>query len=134
MRDHNVGCLVVVDEMRRVVGILSERDLVTKVVAEMTNTFSVNVSAIMTPNVISCTMQTEIEHASRLMSRHRMRHLPIIEDGVPVGMISSRDIMAHELSATRKVVREQSHLLRDLESINPGITHLERDSAGRIVI
>lgn len=134
MRKHKVGCLVVVDEMRHVVGILSERDIITKVVADMASLFSVNVSAIMTVNVISCTLQTDIAAASRLMSRHNMRHLPIIEDGVPVGMISSRDIMAHKLSAARAVVRKQAGLLRDLESDNPGITRIETDSAGRVVI
>lgn len=134
MRQHKVGCLVVVDEMRHVVGILSERDIITKVVADMGSLFSVHVSAIMTSNVISCTLQTDIASASRLMSRHNMRHLPIIEDDVPVGMISSRDIMAHKFSAARAVVRKQAGLLRDLESDNPGITRIEMNSAGRVVI
>lgn len=134
MSQFQVGCLIVVDNDGQIVGILSERDITSKVVAKTTDPLMVCASAIMTTKVISCSLSTPVDKARRIMSRHGTRHLPIVEDGVPVGMISSRDIMSHQLSATRAVARKQSRLLDDLERQNPGITQLRKDSRGRIVI
>ena len=134
MRKYHVGCLIVVDKSGGVVGIVTERDIIDKVVAKTSDPLSICVSAIMTPKVISCSMQTEIPKARKLMARHGTRHLPIIEGTAAVGMISSRDIMAHELSATRAIVRKQSQVLTELEQSHPGITKLQKDSGGRIVI
>ena len=134
MHKHRIGCLVVLNSDQRVVGILTERDIVNKVVAQGIDPLTLCVSAVMTPKVLACTMQTPLEKAERMMTTHAMRHLPIIEDGVPVGMISSRDIIAHQLSAVKTIVRKQAHVLEEIEFQHPGITSLTVDARGRIVI
>ena len=134
MRKHRVGCLIVVDEPGHVVGILSERDVTHKAVAAGADAETTTVAQIMSPNVVSCTLHTEIREAQQLMARHGMRHLPVVEHGAPVGMISTRDLIKHELSTARAVAARQSRLLQQLEQANPGITELRKDASGRIII
>ena len=134
MGDNGIGCLIVVNAQRHAVGIISERDVLTKVVARSANPGTVTVAEAMEAPIIACTLSTSIDKAQQVMASHGIRHLPIIENGVPVGMISSRDILAHELSQARAVAVEQSKFIDELEETFPGITDLRKDRAGRIVI
>ena len=132
--NHRVGVLVVVDDRQQVVGIVSERDIVAKVVGPCLDPRTAPVSQVMISQVVCCNMDTPVQQAQRLMARHRIRHLPIIEDGQCVGMVSSRDILLHELNQTRKIARRQCQVLNDLERQHPGITQLQRDAVGRVVV
>ena len=134
MERHRVGCLLAVDCEKKVVGILTERDIVNEVVARSADPNEVPVCEIMTADVVSCDVDTSITKAQEIMARHSIRHLPILHAGEPVGMISIRDILAHQLSAVREIARQQSRVLQQLETQHPGITQLETDQAGRIVI
>jgi len=134
MGANSVGCLIVVDDHRRVVGIISERDILNKVVACSANPASMTVAEAMNAPIIACTLSTGIHKAQQIMASHGIRHLPIVENGVPVGMISSRDILAHELAQAKEVAKEQSEFIDELEKTFPGITDLRKDRAGRIVI
>jgi len=134
MSANEVGCLIVVDGHNRAVGIISERDIISKVVSRSANPKKTPVSQAMNTPVIACTMGSPINRAQQLMVRHGIRHLPIVEDGAPVGMLSGRDILAHELSQARAVARRQSEVLHELEGHYPGITDLQKDEAGRIVM
>ena len=129
-----VGVLVVVDDRQQVVGILSERDIVAKVVAPGRDGQSTRVADVMVADVVRCHMDMPIEQAQQLMGRHRIRHLPVVEDGRCVGMLSSRDILHHELTATRELARRQCKILSDLERQHPGITQIQTDAVGRVVI
>jgi signal-transduction protein with cAMP-binding, CBS, and nucleotidyltransferase domain len=134
MCESQVGCLLVVDPMGRVTGIITERDILNSVVAEGASPADVRVGEIMTTALVSCRLDTPISTARRMMAEHRIRHLPIVENGRPLGMISSRDILAHELTEARAVASQQSKVLSELESKFPGITRMTRDLAGRVVI
>ncbi len=134
MLDHQVGSLVVVDDAGATVGILTERDIMNQVVAKSRNPQATGVSQVMRRQLICCTPGTTLSRAQRIMAQYGIRHLPIIERGVPVGMISSRDVMAHQLSAARAVARRQSRLLKDLESQYPGISRVRKDAGGRIIL
>jgi len=134
MRDHQVGSLVVVNEKGEVLGILTERDVINLVVASSRNPAGTPVQEVMTREVISCLPETTVTKAQRIMAQYGIRHLPIIEEGVAVGMISTRDVMAHQLSEAENLARRQSEILNDLESEYPGITKLRRDGSGRIVL
>ena len=99
MRGHKVGCLVVVDDRDEMVGIVSERDILDWVSKSSPETFTARVADIMASNVIFCTPQTPMEEAEELMAQYGIRHLPVVDGGRPVGMISSRDVMSHQLRA-----------------------------------
>lgn len=101
MCDSHVGCLVVVDDEQNMVGIVSERDILGWISNASPSTFGASVADIMTPDVVTCAPETPMEEAERLMVEHGLRHVPVVSDGKPVGMISSRDLMKHQLEAGR---------------------------------
>jgi len=101
MRTHKVGCLVVVNADGVVAGILTERDIISRVAATGRESHDVPVQDVMTAQVHCCRPDATIDKARRLMVEHGVRHLPITSDGQPLGMISSRDVIACQLMAVR---------------------------------
>ncbi|BAB67223.1 CBS domain-containing protein [Sulfurisphaera tokodaii] len=90
MKKHNLGALVVIDDNDKIVGIITERDIV-KVVAE--GKLDAKVKDYMTRNVIGVTEDTPITDALEIMLDHGFRHLPIIgKDGKVIGIVSIRDL------------------------------------------
>jgi len=108
MRDYKVGALMVV-ENDTLSGIFTERDLMTRVIAEGHDPKKVKVSEYMTSSVATATPETPISEAANLMSQNRIRHLPVILDGKLFGVVSSGDIFAWKL-------RDQEITSRHLEN------------------
>ena len=121
MSRYQVGCVVVVDESRRITGIISERDVINKVCVKHRDVDKVTIREVMTSEVIHCTHDTPIVEAQQIMAANGIRHLPIIQNGEPVGMISSRDILAHQLSSVADIARLQNKLFERLERVFPGL-------------
>ncbi len=134
MRDSKVGCLVVMHPGDRVAGIVTERDIVSKVVAESADPGEVRVSDVMSAKIFAVSPEASLAHARQVMSQYKIRHLPVIRDGKLEGLISSRDILSLELRTVQQVVQHQDQLLREAERKYPGITRVEVDPGGRIVI
>jgi CBS domain-containing protein len=96
MNEHHYGALVVV-EGESVVGIISERDILTRLVAVRKDPTSTPVKDIMTTTVACGKMDTPIEECQALMTNKRVRHIPIIEKKKLVGIITQGDITAIEI-------------------------------------
>jgi len=113
MSDNNIGSLVVFDDRNRFTGILTERDMLAKVLTTSHWPHATHVRDIMTDKVVSCTMQTSMAQVEQLMAEHKIRHIPIVENGVPVGMVSSRDTIAYRLHSNKamKAAAEQLAML-----------------------
>jgi CBS domain-containing protein len=95
MNQHKVGSLVVMDG-QRVAGILSERDVLTRVVTEELPPSGVRVDQVMTRDVICCEPSDDLDDVSGIMKTHRIRHVPVCDgDGGLRGIISIGDINAH---------------------------------------
>jgi CBS domain-containing protein len=94
---HNIGVLVVVDDRGDISGIVSERDIVRNA-AGQEEIFSLPVSQVMTTNVITGTPGDDIMAVSHTMTERNFRHLPIVEDGRLVGIISIRDVLKAQLN------------------------------------
>ena len=93
LAEHNVGALVVSSDGAAVEGIVSERD-VTRGLASGAAVLDTQVSAIMTPDVQTCTQDESIEHLMRLMTDRHIRHVPVLsEDGVLTGIVSIGDVV-----------------------------------------
>jgi len=121
MRRHRVGSLVVTGRDGGPVGIITERDLVHKILASGADPGQTSVQSTMTEQVISVTSKVPIVKAQALMAANRIRHLPVIEDGLLLGMISSQDIVAHQLGAVRSILQRQMEIFEDLEESYPGL-------------
>jgi CBS domain-containing protein len=93
LADHNIGALVVVDSGARPIGILSERDIVRAAVRDERGVFDKTVSALMTRNVIVGVPQDDLTSVGYTMTEKRIRHLPVVEQGRLVGIISIGDVV-----------------------------------------
>jgi CBS domain-containing protein len=134
LRSHRVGCLAVVDETGHLIGVLSERDVVQKVVAEAGDPSRLTVADIMTTKVVACSPRTSIDEAHKLMSDNNIRHLPIVRGQTPIALISIRDLLIHRLMQAQNLAGRQRSVLDGLETQHPGITSIRTDDHGRIVI
>lgn len=95
MREHHVGCLVVLDQ-DRVMGIFTERDILERVVADQRDPSQTSVAEVMTEEVFCCTPATPLAEARSAMRDRRLRHLPVMDgEGRLIGLVSIGDLNAH---------------------------------------
>ena len=92
MRDRGVGSLIVVSG-DMAVGIVTERDIVTKVVAGNRAPTSLRVRDVMTTPVVSVHPHEDVEAVARKMSARRIRRLPVVQDGKLLGIVTENDIL-----------------------------------------
>lgn len=126
MLNHKVGCLIVTDEQGEFVGLVTERDVANWVATCEEAAETTPVSEIMTAHVVSCTPGTPSGEAREIMTTHRIRHLPIVDKGAVVGILSVRDLMGQQLQEDRAAAEEVAMLSNCLKSI-------ELDEAAAIV-
>lgn len=103
MNNERIGSVVVCDS-GAVVGIFSERDILTRVVAECRSPVSTRVGEVMSRPVTCCTPETSVQECQGVMTSRRIRHLPVVENGEVVGMVSIGDIMAHEVELQQSTI------------------------------
>lgn len=94
LADRRVGIAVVVDTGGVLEGVISERDLIRKLAAHGAAALTMTVEEAMTRNVITASPGTTIEQAMAVMSAGRFRHLPVLDNGAVVGIVSIRDAVA----------------------------------------
>lgn len=95
LRKHNIGAVVVVDASRKPVGILSERDVVRSA-AEDEALFGKPVELFMTTDVVTGLPHDDVRCVARTMTKKRFRHLPIVDGGELIGIVSIGDIVKAE--------------------------------------
>jgi CBS domain-containing protein len=95
MSDHNVGAVVVLAE-DALVGILSERDVVRRLATEP-GVLDLEVGEVMTSPVTTCGPATTIDELMRVMTDGRFRHVPVVDDGGLVGIVSIGDVVKRRL-------------------------------------
>ena len=107
MADHHIGALPVMRN-GELLGIVSERDYARKVALLGRSTTETPVWQIMSSPVITVTREASVSDCMQLVTLHRVRHLPVMEGGQVVGMISIGDLV-------KAVIDEQQHQIEDLE-------------------
>jgi CBS domain-containing protein len=93
-----IGAIVIVGEAGRVVGILSERDLVRAMAERGQGALNLTAADIMTRTVTTCTEERTLDELMELMTTGRFRHVPVVEDGALVGLISIGDVVKYHLA------------------------------------
>lgn len=108
MAEHHVGALLVMTG-EVLAGIVSERDYARKVILRGRSSSDTPVKDIMTTPVLTVSPDTSVEQCMQLVTDKRVRHLPVVEGGRVVGMISIGDLV-------KAVIAEQQHQIEQLES------------------
>jgi len=109
LSERRIGAVVVVDGMRPVSGILSERDIVKAVAAHGARALDEPVSRFMTGQVVTCTGRSSINDLMELMTQQKFRHVPVVEEGRLVGIISIGDVVkqrVEEIEAESQAIKE----------------------------
>lgn len=96
MQKHQVGAVMVVED-GTLIGIFTERDALFRVIAERRDARITQLDEVMTPNPRTIHPDNLLGYALRMMFEGGFRHVPVVENGGPIGMVSSRDALGPEL-------------------------------------
>lgn len=96
LAEHNVGALVVMQD-DAVVGIVSERDVVRRIAERGAELLESPVESIMSSDVVSCSSQESVDSVAETMTERRIRHMPVIDDGQLVGIVSIGDVVSSRM-------------------------------------
>ena len=95
MRAQDIGDVLVAQD-DRLIGVLTDRDITLRAVADGVDPLTVNVRSVCTPTPVCVAPHDEIATAVRLMRRYAVRRLPVVEDGRPLGVVSLGDLAEGE--------------------------------------
>jgi len=109
MKKHNVGALMVV-EHGHLAGIFTERDAVFRVLAESRDPKKTHVADVMTTKPKTICPDKAVGHALLMMYEGGFRHVPVVEHGKPLGMISARDALGPELQEFEGELLQREHI------------------------
>ncbi len=112
MCEKNIGGLLIL-ENSQLVGIFTERDYARKIILKGKSSKEAKISEVMTHNPFTVSSESSIEECMEMMSDKRIRHLPVVDQGKLVGMISIGDVV-------KQIIQEQKGIIEHLESY---ITH-----------
>ena len=97
LADLRIGAVVVQDRWQKLVGIFSERDLVRLLVGEGKAVLDRRVGDLMTDAVITCHSADRIDSVLKVMTMHRVRHVPVVDNGALAGIVSIGDLVKHRM-------------------------------------
>jgi len=107
MADKNIGAIVIKDQ-DKLIGIFSERDYARKVVLKGKNSTDTKLAEVMSKEVITISSDMQIDACMQLMTDKRVRHLPVVDNGKSIGIISIGDVV-------RLMIDEQKYLIDELK-------------------
>jgi len=109
MAKRNVGALVVVNDDGKIVGMVSERDIVLALAASSERALADSIADVMSKRLITCGPDDRLADLMATMTEHRVRHLPVVDQGRLVGLISIGDLVKARLGE----LEFESNVLRD---------------------
>ncbi|HKT52597.1 MAG TPA: CBS domain-containing protein [Candidatus Angelobacter sp.] len=125
MRDENVGAIPIVDDDDKLCGIITDRDIVVRAVAEGEDPSECTAEEILSGQLHTIDPEAELEEVADLMARHQIRRLPVVEDEMVIGMISLGDLA---------VKSEEDEAADVLEDVSEGVRQAQqsgRQTSGR---
>lgn len=107
MKDEHIGALMVMDDDGALAGIISERDIVRALPEHAGATLGLSVGKLMTSPVVTCGPDAHVDDIMQTMTARHFRHMPVLEDGQLIGMISIGDVVKSRLD---ELETESTHL------------------------
>lgn len=98
LAEHRVGCIVIMDDDGKALGIVSERDIVRAIAKSGTKVLHEPVDTIMTKAVVTCREADTIDRLMSEMTSRRFRHMPVIDRGRLIGLVSIGDVVKMRLA------------------------------------
>ncbi|HCN84582.1 MAG TPA: histidine kinase [Sphingobacteriaceae bacterium] len=108
MMEKNISALLIIEE-GVLHGIFSERDYARKIILQGKSSKDTMISEVMSSNLITVTQQDSIDHCMQLMTDKHIRHLPVVENGKVLGLISIGDIV-------KNIIEEQKQTIEQLQT------------------
>ena len=108
MNEHKIGGLVVIED-GQIQGMFTERDILSRVVVPRLDPAETLVEEVMSREVVYCQPHTSLEEARSVLKNRRIRHLPVLDNGLLCGLISIGDLNAHQATAQEQTI----HLLHE---------------------
>lgn len=99
---HRIGAAVVIDADGATVGVVSERDVIRGIADHGNGCLALPVGDLMTTDVITGAPDTPIQEVMGLMTEHRIRHVPVIDDGALVGLVSIGDVVRDRIAEAER--------------------------------
>ncbi|OAH12063.1 CBS domain-containing protein [Streptomyces jeddahensis] len=118
MRAQDIGDVLVTDE-QGVIGVLTDRDIALRAVADGADPLTVSAQSVCTPDPVVIGPDDAVSAAVHLMRDHAVRRLPVVEDGLPVGVVSLGDLA---------VAQDPSSALADISRAEPGSSPAARSA------
>jgi CBS domain-containing protein len=115
MADRNIGAILVIDDNGKIQGIFSERDFVRKIIIKGRSGEATRVKEIMTTQVLYVDPEASISDCMNLMTGKRIRHLPVIAGGKPVGIVSIGDVVKALIKKQESVISQRDFQIGQLE-------------------
>ncbi len=106
LADKGIGALCVVDADGQLVGFFSERDYARKVILKGKDSVNTPVAEIMARELVTVTPETTVDECMNLMTDHKIRHLPVLDDGSLVGLVSIGDLVKHIIASQEQTISQ----------------------------
>jgi len=110
MAEKGVGALTVMDGSK-LAGIVTERDYARKIILKGRSSDTTTVGEVMTPDVITTSGDGSVEKCMNMMTDSRIRHLPVVDDGVVVGIISIGDLVKAVIADQKEEIEQLGHYI-----------------------
>ncbi len=110
MGEKNIGSLAVIED-GELLGIMSERDYARKVIVKGRASDSTSVADIMTANVFTTTASETVNDCMAVMTKHKIRHLPVVEDNTVISMISIGDLVEAIIADQQEEIEQLEHYI-----------------------
>ena len=116
LAEKDIGALLVVNEANRLVGIFSERDYARKIILMGKSSLQTKVKDVMTTEIVVISPERTIEECMELMTECHIRHLPVLEEGNLLGLVSIGDVV-------KAIITGQARLITSLENYIMGVDY-----------
>ena len=112
LAQHRIGAVPVVNEQGQIIGIISERDIIRGMAQHAGSVLTLAADKLMSRDVKTCTSEDQLDDLMEVMTRQRIRHLPVVADGALHGIVSIGDVVKQRLEEVQSEAEELRNYIR----------------------